>query len=96
MSSYLNKPSNYDSREVIEEARREIDRRAWTTQHGHDLAAHLQAARKDLTEYLADLDQRNLISGTIFNYLRVVIDVVLEKVQNADEVDDAESPVKRG
>jgi hypothetical protein len=89
MSDYLNKPDTYDSPTVIEAARREIARRAWTTQDGHDPATHLQAGRKDLTGYLADLDQRHLISGTIFNYLRILIDVELEKVQEEAEGDNA-------
>lgn len=89
MSDYLNKPDTYDSPTVIEEARREIERRAWTTQYGHDPATHVQTARKDLTGYLADLDQRNLISGTVFNYLRTLLDVELEKVQDSAEADDA-------
>lgn len=89
MSDYPNKPGGYDSPEVIDEARREIDRRAWTTQDGHDLAAHLQAARKDLIAYLADLDQRNLISGTILNYLHTLLDVELEKVQDAEDAEEA-------
>lgn len=85
MSDYLNKPASYDSPEVIDEARREIDRRSWTTQDGHDLATHLQEARKDLTAYLVDLDQRNLISGTIFNYLHNFLDVELEKVKDSED-----------
>lgn len=87
MSDYLNKPRTYDSPEVIEAARSEIDRRAWTRQDGHDLATHLQAARKDLSAYLADLDQRNLVSGTILGYLQAVLESQLEKVQEATEAD---------
>ncbi|RMN13946.1 hypothetical protein [Pseudomonas syringae group genomosp. 3] len=79
-----------DSPTVIGDARRAIDRRAWTIQNGHDRATHLQAARTELAAYLADLDQRKLISGPVLNYLRTLVDVELEKVEEAESVDDAD------
>lgn len=91
MSDYLSKPRAYDSPAVIEQTRLQILQRAWNIRGGHDLATHQQAAREDLTAYLADLDQRNLISGTIHNYFRVVLDVELEKVVEAGNADDAEA-----
>ncbi|AZC24789.1 hypothetical protein [Pseudomonas sessilinigenes] len=34
MRDFLNKPATYDSQTVIQAARREIDRRAWTRSEG--------------------------------------------------------------
>lgn len=90
MSDYLNKPRTYDSPEVIEDARREIDRRVWTRVVGQGVAGHLQEARAELTAYLSDLDQRNLVSGTIYNYLVAVMEVELENLEEAGKADDEE------
>ncbi|WP_455921524.1 hypothetical protein [Pseudomonas putida] len=95
MIDYLNKPATYDSQTVIQAARREIDRRAWTRNEDHDLDAHLQAARDDLTAYLADLDQRNQISGAVLSYLTSAVAMELEKVQEAAEADDADGASTR-
>jgi len=89
MSDYLNKPATYDSAEVIEQARAEIRRRVAAREPGHTLAAHLQAAREDLATYVADLEQRNLISGTIRNYLQAALDMELEKARIAPDAADA-------
>jgi hypothetical protein len=83
MSSYLNKPANHNSPEVVEEARQEIRQRAWARVNGQSLTEHLQAAEQGITDYLDDLDRRNLIDGTIRNYLRAVMEVELGHVQKA-------------
>lgn len=85
MSDYLNKPSNHNSPEVVEDARQEIRRRAWARVDGQGLAEHLQAAQRGITDYLDDLDRCNLIDGTIRNYLRAVMEVELGHVQNGKE-----------
>ncbi|KPX80283.1 MULTISPECIES: hypothetical protein [Pseudomonas syringae group] len=90
MSDSHNTPSIQDCPTVIGDARHAIDRRAWTIKDGHDLATHLQAVRTELGAYLADLDQRKLISVTVLNYLRTLLDVELEKVEEAESADDAD------
>ena len=95
MSDYLNKPATHDSQTVIQAARREIDRRAWTRVEGHDLDSHLQAAHNDLTAYLDDLDQRNQISGAVLKYLTSAVAVELEKVLEGAEADDSDGASTR-
>jgi len=85
MSEYLNPPTTCDSLDVIEQARREIDQRAWTHEGGNDLTAHLHAARQYLTGYLRALEQFGLVSVAIFNQLQATMEHELEKVQDEDE-----------
>jgi hypothetical protein len=85
MSEYFNPPATSDSLDVIEQARREIDRRAWTSEDGHDLTAHLHASRQYLDGYLRALEQFGLVSVTIFNQLQATMEHALEKVQDEDK-----------
>ena len=85
MSDYLNKSSTYDSAEVIAQASAEIRRRVKACAPGPEQTAHPQAVQEELTAYLRDLEQRSLISGTIFNYLDAVLFTELERVRVAPE-----------
>lgn len=85
MTDYFNPPTTCDSLDVIEQARREIDRRAWTREDGHDDAAHLLAARQYLGGYLRALEQFGLVSVATFNQLSAAVASELEKVQDEDE-----------
>ena len=78
MSDYLNKPATYDSAEVIDQAREEIRRRVATRE-----GASPSQIRESLTAYLRDLEQRSVISGTIYNYLSAALDIELEKAKLA-------------
>lgn len=85
MTDYFNPPTTCDSLDVIEQARREIDRRAWTREDGHDDTAHLLAARQYLGGYLRALEQFGLVSVATFNQLSAAVANELEKVQDEDE-----------
>jgi len=78
MNDYLNKPATYDSAEVIDQAREEVRRRVANRED-----ASLSEVRESLNAYLLDLEQRNLISGTIHNYLCSALDIELEKARLA-------------
>jgi hypothetical protein len=84
MTDYFNPPTTCDSLDVIEQARREIDRRAWTREDGHDDTAHLLAARQYLGGYLRALEQFGLVSVATFNQLSAALANELEKVQDED------------
>lgn len=85
MTDYFNPPTTCDSLDVIEQARREIDRRVWTREDGHDDTAHLLAARQYLDGYLRALTQFGLVSVATFNQLSATVAHELEKVQDQDE-----------
>lgn len=70
MTDYFNPPTTCDSLDVVEQARREIDRRAWTREDGHDDTAHLIAARQYLGGYLRALEQFGLVSVTTLTSCR--------------------------
>jgi hypothetical protein len=85
MSEYFSPPTTSDRLDVIEQACREIDRRAWTREDGQDLTAHLHAARQYIDGYLRALEQFGLVSVTIFNQLQATMVHALEKVQDEDD-----------